>query len=249
MMFTLKNKYSVLSILFVVVFLFSCSTSNEVVSNKLFQKRKYKKGWHKNSSPNYAHKSKKHNKKFVTKVTKNNVKDKHKVISKTSNNEIVSKEVESNSSVSKESVVTIQEIFSKNKFSQTQNENSQNNPELTPEVYKNYDKQPISRDVLESPTVAADDSDLRILLAILGIIMMIFTTIAPLGVLIALGRGEALRINLFIYLGAVILAIVGIILLIALGFESIIVGIVLTASIITWLISIIHAFVVIIRGY
>jgi len=30
-----------------------CSTSNEVASNKLFQKRKYQKGWHVNASPRF----------------------------------------------------------------------------------------------------------------------------------------------------------------------------------------------------
>ncbi len=34
----------------VVLFLTACSTSNNVASNKLFQKRKYNKGWHVNSS-------------------------------------------------------------------------------------------------------------------------------------------------------------------------------------------------------
>ena len=33
----------------IISILASCSTSNEVVSNKLFQKRKYQKGWHVNS--------------------------------------------------------------------------------------------------------------------------------------------------------------------------------------------------------
>ncbi|MEN8957834.1 MAG: YqaE/Pmp3 family membrane protein [Flavobacteriales bacterium] len=35
---------------FTLALLASCSTSNQVVSNKLFQKRKYQKGWHVNSS-------------------------------------------------------------------------------------------------------------------------------------------------------------------------------------------------------
>lgn len=37
--------------------LMSCSTSNEVVSNGIFQKRKYKKGWYINSNDNIAKKS------------------------------------------------------------------------------------------------------------------------------------------------------------------------------------------------
>lgn len=41
-----KNILFLLSILIIA----SCTTSNEVVSNKLFQKRKYQKGWHINSS-------------------------------------------------------------------------------------------------------------------------------------------------------------------------------------------------------
>lgn len=44
-----------------IIFLASCSTSNEVVKNGLFQKRKYNKGWYINSS-----KSVKNNKSIVT---------------------------------------------------------------------------------------------------------------------------------------------------------------------------------------
>ena len=40
----------IISIAIAAIILASCSTSNDVVSNKLFQKRKYQKGWHVNSS-------------------------------------------------------------------------------------------------------------------------------------------------------------------------------------------------------
>jgi uncharacterized membrane protein YqaE (UPF0057 family) len=45
------RKYKKLLLIAIVgSFLFSCSTSNNVVSSKLFQKRKYQKGWHVNST-------------------------------------------------------------------------------------------------------------------------------------------------------------------------------------------------------
>ncbi|MDB9931490.1 YqaE/Pmp3 family membrane protein [Flavobacteriales bacterium] len=48
----------VLSIGLGLIFLASCSTSSDVASNKLFQKRKYKKGWHVNSTRNVEEKTK-----------------------------------------------------------------------------------------------------------------------------------------------------------------------------------------------
>jgi uncharacterized membrane protein YqaE (UPF0057 family) len=40
----------IISILVALAVIASCTTSNQVVSNKLFQKRKYQKGWHINNS-------------------------------------------------------------------------------------------------------------------------------------------------------------------------------------------------------
>ena len=48
----------VLSFVLGLMILASCSTSSDVVSNKLFQKRKYKKGWHVNSTRNIEEKTK-----------------------------------------------------------------------------------------------------------------------------------------------------------------------------------------------
>ena len=43
----------IFSYLLVCSILASCSTSNQVVSNKLFQKRKYQKGWYINPTKSY----------------------------------------------------------------------------------------------------------------------------------------------------------------------------------------------------
>jgi len=51
--FELKNIKKTVSYLLVCSILASCSTSNQVISNKLFQKRKYQKGWHVNSAKSY----------------------------------------------------------------------------------------------------------------------------------------------------------------------------------------------------
>ncbi len=48
----------VLSFVLGLMILASCSTSSDVASNKLFQKRKYKKGWHVNSTRNVEEKTK-----------------------------------------------------------------------------------------------------------------------------------------------------------------------------------------------
>ncbi|MEN8793724.1 MAG: YqaE/Pmp3 family membrane protein [Flavobacteriales bacterium] len=48
----------VLSFVLGLIILASCSTSSDVASNKLFQKRKYKKGWHVNSTRNVEEKTK-----------------------------------------------------------------------------------------------------------------------------------------------------------------------------------------------
>jgi uncharacterized membrane protein YqaE (UPF0057 family) len=48
----------VLSFVLWLMILASCSTSSDVASNKLFQKRKYKKGWHVNSTRNVEEKTK-----------------------------------------------------------------------------------------------------------------------------------------------------------------------------------------------
>ena len=40
----------IIALFLAIIFLASCSTSNNVASNKLIQKRKYKKGWHVNST-------------------------------------------------------------------------------------------------------------------------------------------------------------------------------------------------------
>lgn len=53
----LKMK-KVLSFVLGLIILASCSTSSDVASNKLFQKRKYKKGWHVNSTRNIEEKTK-----------------------------------------------------------------------------------------------------------------------------------------------------------------------------------------------
>jgi len=48
----------VLSFVLGLIILASCSTSSDVASNKIFQKRKYKKGWHVNSTRNVEEKTK-----------------------------------------------------------------------------------------------------------------------------------------------------------------------------------------------
>ena len=234
-----------------IVILFSCSTSSDVVSNKLFQKRKYQKGWHKNSSPNYASKTKKSKKNFSFSTTKDPVSSKE---DKIADNSIKSVEGTKKESVKIE--VTKKEF----KNVSVQSKSSKTVEVETPidkirKEAKNltFDKQdtPLSKDRVNSPPLDRNDSDTRVLLAILGLLVLLFTGISPLAVWIALGRGEALRINSILFLVSMLFAILLLVAIVAsLAVGSDILAVVLgVLTIALFIATYIHAIVSIIRGY
>ena len=89
-----------------IIFLTACSTSNEVSSNRLFQKRKYQKGWHINSSKKID-KSSKGEKHEEIAINSDIVKTKSKVVdSKTLKKDESTQVTNQSISINSETVVT-----------------------------------------------------------------------------------------------------------------------------------------------
>lgn len=225
----------------------SCSTSNNVVSNKLFQKRKYQKGWHINKPTKLPEKTDKQPNEEIAKVD-----EKVQVTEYSDEVTVEYSAIKKKLADSKEQIVEVYQIEKGPSLLGEKVSLKESRGDLS-QVYVASDynsTQAVSGlTQLYSPPIDRSDGLTRFLLALLGFIVLFFTTISPLAVLIALGRGEASRINTMIYLLAVFLAIVGIALLIITGGTAIAVLIPLYASIIIWLVSVVHAIFSIIRGY
>lgn len=240
-----------------IIFLASCSTSNNVASNKLIQKRKYKKGWHVNSTQK---------------------------IEKTANSEEVAytnqeEEFVSEESKTKDSTYSFQATVNQEPNSRI-NDSVINGEETksTLNFVKKLKEIKLSKIIeanlptLEFPipeedqvsnesqvtSAPIDESDKRVLLAILGVLILLFTGIAPLAVFVAIGRGVALRVSAILYIITWLLFIAFVIALFGLVVTTAIAVFVSSAVILTVLgilvilmalATFIHALVSIIRGY
>ncbi len=237
----------ILSYFLGIALLISCSTSNQVVSNKLFQKRKYKKGWHINSTQRVPNSSSRvdEDTKYLAQETTLSDSSSREIV----NNPIVLQEAPKQTNSSDLIPRQALPIISKK---QPNNSRANISSVVLSEkvtVLKPANASLGKQKLIPSQSSPPDESDRRVLFAILGILILVFTTISPLAVLVGIGRGNSLRINSAMYFTAVILAIVGIALLFSSGFSSGPAAIAITASLILWLISVIHALVVIIRGF
>lgn len=91
----------ILAIVTLSVLIISCKTSNDVVSNSLFQKRKYNKGWFVNSKKNVSNK-KSITKNFDVALEEEKEINKENPISKTKGDNLAQKQPKSEESIIKE---------------------------------------------------------------------------------------------------------------------------------------------------
>ena len=232
-----------------IILLISCSTSNQVVSNKLFQKRKYQRGWHVNSTKNYD-KSSSNNDLELEVFNSDQVDDQNSSPTSGQSTEVLESTVITSESVEIDGGKLTQDLLQNPKGTLANEVDevivpSISDEELSLEKTGNYK----TRAEADSDF---DESDRRILLAILAILVLIFTGISPLAVWIAIGRGQSLRVNSILFFSALILAIVlifAIILALSSASFEILTVVVGLLTIGLFLASFIHAIFVIIRGY
>ena len=246
MAFSIRTLSKMILIIFSFTLLFSCSTSNQVVSNKLFQKRKYQKGWHINS-PNSFRKEKGEEELAFNSISKE-LKDDNTII----------KEEEINKNISNEIEIS-DKVYQKKKTSQLDLFPAQEKKELHSNIglsLKDIAKENKSYSRLmnqEAESVPIDRSNklTRFLLVLLALAFLYFTQIGPLAILIGAGRVESLKVNLLIWLLGIILLAIGffsVLITSALIFTPTSIGLLIAGGVII-LAANIHAVVVIIRGY
>lgn len=236
-----------LSFVLVCSILASCSTSNQVVSNKLFQKRKYQKGWHINSS-----KTLKKEKGGENIAVNHKSNESVEVYSDSSFIEDVSITSEKNINIATEvfplNTVKHQSLrLVKKKIIGAKEKlvSFATIPQQKMEVKWNSNKE-VS---LASPIDRSDKLN-RVLLALLAIVVLYFSQIGPLAILIGVGKVESIKINLIIWLAGIVVLAMAVI-------SALLIGGTLTGSVLALLIiggvlvfgANIHALVVIIRGY
>lgn len=247
-----------IGLILLISFLFSCSTSNQVVSNKLIQKRKYNKGWHVNSNQDFTKKRKSSEARTESvaqeMVQADSVHDTYTYVEENSASQSSLAENTNYEQVAEKAEVVKQKkikSFVSDKilpvFSNLSREYSVN-PSRQMEPVFQQESEPI-----------LSDRAVRILLAILAIIVLCFTFIAPLAVWIALGRCEALRISWMFYLAlllSVLLLIFGTLFLVSgLSAGTNVAGIIIFLIIMSIIsgalsvVSFVHALISIIRGY
>jgi hypothetical protein len=235
----------ILSYLLVCSILASCSTSNQVVSNKLFQKRKYQKGWHVNSTKSYK-KEKKVEELIVYSLEKEVAND-----TTTTN-----KEEEQAPILQKKGKV--KQAFQIKNFKQLAFQPLKEKVLLTNTGTISFSEktefntgESISRvDEVTVPPIDRENRSTRFLLALFAIGFLYFFHIGPLAILIAVGKVESLKINMIIWLvGVMILAIaLGTFLLMATFLTSTLVALLIIGFSFI-LAADIHALYVIFRGY
>ncbi len=233
----------IIAFCFSILFLASCSTSSDVASSKLLQKRKYQKGWHSNRTPIFDKNNQ--NKKEIYSAIKVSESTQELVAKKEIDEEVLSEySVETNSvlnsTVHYENSTKVKQSLS----------NVLNKEETLPTIIENQNSGFISLipdENSSSMPVENSDSTSRILLMLLGIVIL-FTGITPLAILVAVGRGGALKFNLYLFLiGSLFLVAATFIFLFSfsgLGFFFC-----LSFSFILYLAAYIHALITIIRGF
>ncbi|MEN8787442.1 MAG: YqaE/Pmp3 family membrane protein [Flavobacteriales bacterium] len=243
--------------LFVLVGMFSCSTSNEVATNKLFQKRKYNKGWHVNSIPNYSvsHTVNKNKELTQSKATQDSDTSTSQKESRESNLIFTQAETQlvfypkSKQNLKKHSESTAKKSTSATSLinpSASFSEKFTNNSELfLGQKMKLFDSW-------------LSEEAVQIILAILAILVLIFTGITPLAVWISVGPGHALKTNMTLYVAFWLCALVFAMILLFLfvytsasaGVAAVVLAILFgLLTVIIGVTAYIHALVSIIRGF
>ena len=185
----------ILTLILGITILFSCSTSNQVASNKLFQKRKYKKGWHINSTKRIQAPSQTKQEKTEEVAQDNSVSDSTYQESTATVSDQIGKE---ESFIAKETKLNTKETPLSKQYKNDRLSSFFEKIVTSQGANSIVDSEKKMNFIKDSPPL--DEKDKRILLGILGVLILIFTGIAPLAVWVAIGRGEALRISIILYL-------------------------------------------------
>ena len=231
----------IIAFCFSILFLASCSTSSDVASSKLLQKRKYQKGWHSNRTPIFDKNNQ--NKKEIYSAIKVSESTQELVAKKEIDEEVLSEySVETNSvlnsTVHYENSTKVKQSLS----------NVLNKEETLPTIIENQNSGFISLipdENSSSMPVENSDSTSRILLMLLGIVIL---GIPPLAILVAVGRGGALKFNLYLFLiGSLFLVAATFIFLFS--FSGLGFWFCLLVGFILYLAAYIHALITIIRGF
>lgn len=247
---TIRN--SAVVILYITL-LFSCSTSNQVASNKIFQKRKYTKGWYINGSNSVESRSiKLENKTEGFEMISELVSDSTQAIA----SEVL--EPKRKTEVGLIDSCTIKKIQnSKINFGKKLKETTVLSP-----VFSTKATWLPSSSTTKQSGIGQDpwlnDKTVNILLSILAILVLFFTGIAPLAVWIANGPGPALRTSAILYVTFLLSATILIMTILYLALYSAgtaavgIIGLAIVfgiLSVVLGLVSFFHALISIIRGF
>lgn len=227
-----------------IILLASCSTSNQVVSNKLFQKRKYQKGWHVNKTKSH----KKTNEAVAVEAEFRNEPDSTYVTEETS--KTIKSKAEEIIEVPKAKFEDIEKsLYLKPKLSKPIR-----TKKLPSRVFAQFNgMKTLSQDIeisYQTPPINREEPISRFLLNLLGIGIILYLGAGPLGLLISKGKIEPLKTNLLIWLVGVMFLSMGLILGFYIGgflFPTFI-GLIITGGVFIAIANI-HAIVVIIRGY
>ncbi len=232
----------IIAFCFSILFLASCSTSSDVASSKLLQKRKYQKGWHSNRTPIFDKNNQ--NKKEIYSAIKVSESTQELVAKKEIDEEVLSEyRVETNSvlnsTVHYENSTKVKQSLS----------NVLNKEETLPTIIENQNSGFISLipdENSSSMPVENSDSTSRILLMLLGIVMLFIGIPPPLAIFVAVGMGGALKFNLYLFLISS-LFIVAAFFIFLLGLGGF--WFCLSVWFILYLAAFIHALITIIRGF
>lgn len=240
-------------VIFFITLLFSCSTSNQVASNKIFQKRKYAKGWYINGSNSVESRSTKlENKTGAFEKISELVSDSIPAVASEVLEPKRKTEVSLNNNYSIKKIQTPKINFGK-KLKET--------AVLSPVFSSKATWHQSSPTNLQSGSAQdpwLNDKTVNILLSILAILVLFFTGIAPLAVWIANGPGPALRTSAILYVTFLLSAAILIMTILYLALYSAgtaavgIIGLAIVfgiLSVVLGLVSFFHALISIIRGF
>lgn len=225
----------------------SCSVSSDVVSKRFLQKRKYQKGWYVNSVERVSKstETQQQEEEFVSEESK--TKDSTYSFQATVNQEPNSRI--NDSVINGEETKSTLNFVKKLKEIKLSKIIEANLPTLEFPIPEE-DQVSNESQVTSAPI---DESDKRVLLAILGVLILLFTGIAPLAVFVAIGRGGALRVSAILYIITWLLFIafgIALLGLVVTTATAVLVQFILGILVILMLLAtFIHALVSIIRGY
>ena len=236
--------------LFVLIGIVSCSSSSDVASNRMFQKRKYNKGWHSNTSPNYSNK----NSGAPEKSESNSIAGSQNDSSHTST---FSHSTDSNTTKFITTAAVPQDVSAKRKTKRILESARANLIPATVVASRNsivqkgngWDDQAATFDPWLS------EEAVRVILAILAVLILVFTGISPLAVWVSVGPGPALRLNTILFVAFILCLIIFVMTLFYITMYGVVGGLFALAilfgffTIALGIVSFVHALVSIIRGY